>query len=151
MSRCTGHCCRRFRTESIPGLQVRRNAGEAEAAYLLNMLVPLGPPEQATPYFLFGSQWYTCRHLQPSGDCGAYEARPSMCRDYPYGHACCFDGCTWGAAAAGLVDRSGRRHLAVLQAAPPGDVVVHHGLNKLAGCPPLWQQFTEAADADTCR
>jgi len=43
--------------------------------------------------------FYTCRHLLPSGDCGAYDERPGMCKDYPYGRACAYDGCTWTNAA----------------------------------------------------
>jgi len=37
---------------------------------------------------------FTCRHLQPNGDCGNYEDRPGMCREYPYyGHACEYADC----------------------------------------------------------
>ena len=38
--------------------------------------------------------FYTCRHLQMNGDCGNYEKRPAMCRDYPNGHICGFTDCT---------------------------------------------------------
>lgn len=39
---------------------------------------------------------YTCKYLQPSGDCGIYERRPAMCRDYPYSKTCEWgDRCEW--------------------------------------------------------
>lgn len=38
---------------------------------------------------------YRCVHLQEDGNCGIYEIRPTMCRDYPYDKGCTFDGCTW--------------------------------------------------------
>lgn len=41
-----------------------------------------------------GQHWYGCRHIQLNGDCGNYENRPSMCRSYPDGRACNFEGCT---------------------------------------------------------
>jgi Fe-S-cluster containining protein len=33
--------------------------------------------------------YYTCRHLTEDGDCGIYETRPGMCRDYPYRNTVC--------------------------------------------------------------
>ena len=47
-----------------------------------------------------GQWWYTCRHLQESGDCGAYASRPWTCREYPYGHKCRYEDCTWDWARA---------------------------------------------------
>lgn len=41
-----------------------------------------------------GSHWYGCRHIQLNGDCGIYETRPDMCRRYPNGSPCQFEGCT---------------------------------------------------------
>lgn len=31
---------------------------------------------------------YTCKHHQTNGDCGIYQDRPSMCRNFPYGRPC---------------------------------------------------------------
>lgn len=36
---------------------------------------------------------YTCRNLRDNGDCGIYETRPKMCRDYPYEQPCHFSQC----------------------------------------------------------
>lgn len=56
-----------------------------------------------------GPNRYTCRFFD-GRNCGAYENRPSMCRDYPYGnkreHG---EKCAWDAA------REGRHHLPVIQ------------------------------------
>lgn len=42
---------------------------------------------------------YTCVHFDDrTGDCGAYDTRPRMCRDYPYGRRCEFGACEWSAA-----------------------------------------------------
>jgi Fe-S-cluster containining protein len=41
--------------------------------------------------------YYRCKNLQPNGDCGIYDTRPDMCRDYPYGRPCKIEGCTWDA------------------------------------------------------
>lgn len=32
--------------------------------------------------------YYNCKNLLPSGDCGIYSTRPTMCSDYPYGKSC---------------------------------------------------------------
>lgn len=51
---------------------------------------PLFAPEAA-------SHRYTCRHLQANGDCGIYETRPQMCREYPYDrYPCQWAGCERG-------------------------------------------------------
>lgn len=42
---------------------------------------------------------YTCANLLPSGDCGIYDSRPSMCRRYPYGRGCDVPGCCWSPQA----------------------------------------------------
>lgn len=70
-----------------------------EQAYILDMLVPLtrrqaltrsrrlgypDPPKYGKDYDLF-----TCRHWDEATRlCTAYEQRPWMCRDYPYGRTC---------------------------------------------------------------
>lgn len=39
--------------------------------------------------------YYTCRHYnRKTGDCMAYDRRPKMCREYPYGRGCEYPGCT---------------------------------------------------------
>lgn len=40
--------------------------------------------------------FYSCKHLGETGDCTIYEHRPRMCRRFPYGHRCQYQGCTWG-------------------------------------------------------
>lgn len=45
--------------------------------------------------------YYTCVNLGPTGDCGIYERRPRMCREYPYSRPCQYAGCTSTAARAG--------------------------------------------------
>lgn len=104
--RCLGHCCRRFPL-SISYAELKENVELAaegkpnrnflDGAYVLDMLIPLGIQERVSS----GEQreYFTCRHLLSSGDCGAYEARPQLCRNYPtYGHegvACTNPHCQW--------------------------------------------------------
>lgn len=38
--------------------------------------------------------FYDCVHLREDGNCGIYELRPAMCRDYPYERKCSIAGCT---------------------------------------------------------
>jgi len=108
VSRCTGHCCRRF-TVSAPleEIQRRRNAdvcppGETwiqDGDKLAEMLIPL---ETTTREDGSTAYWFTCKHHDAtSGDCTDYENRPRMCREYPYGRDCLYDECTM--EASGLV------------------------------------------------
>lgn len=117
MSRCSGHCCKRFFLPLSP-------------AELEKAVEAVQRKERGEPYVwidrygqergLFGtkqdietitdmvivveeklvdgdrSYFYTCKNLQPNGDCGIYETRPRMCSDYPYGkHPCPYPGCTF--------------------------------------------------------
>jgi len=105
--RCTGHCCRRFplsaSLEEIREDLARVARGEPhrygtprDAAFILDMVVPL--ERSAVPDGHVGEprQYYTCRHLLATGDCGVYEQRPLMCSDYPYeGGRCHHPECTW--------------------------------------------------------
>ena len=98
-SRCTGHCCQSFPltatmdelwTDSVlEEVGGRTRFGPGEAQKVVRMVLPL--PN------IGDVQRYTCRHLLPSGDCGNYEDRPRVCRDYPYGQACQNPHCQWGA------------------------------------------------------
>lgn len=104
--RCTGHCCRLFPVSStITEIEKVTHAegGSIEAEKLLVMLrfegltdvglvngEPLG---RTMPV-------YSCIHLKPDGDCGNYEDRPKMCRDYPYEGGCRDPDCTWDGARA---------------------------------------------------
>lgn len=63
------------------------------------MVIPLGhfPVGAVLPTgeLSRGGHYYTCRHLEANGDCGIYETRPQMCRNYPNGTACERIGCTY--------------------------------------------------------
>ena len=85
LDRCTGHCCRSFpllQYEKLMADPARHQDGEQIAAMVV--LIPESDPPR-----------FTCRNLQPNGDCGVYEARPAMCRDFPYDRRCGVPGCTW--------------------------------------------------------
>jgi uncharacterized protein len=90
--RCTGHCCRRFKIRmSIEEIQTAAEKPDAHPDFV--KVSAMVRPLEIDPD---GGWWYTCRHLQPNGDCGIYESRPLMCSDYPYnGGKCEFEGCTW--------------------------------------------------------
>lgn len=86
MSRCTGHCCARFYV-SVDALTDPDRLVE-DGEYIADMLVPLEVPVDAT------KQWAcTCRHFD-GANCRAYDSRPRMCRNYPYGGPCAYPGCT---------------------------------------------------------
>lgn len=110
MSRCTGHCCRgfdlpfdldtldqlRLAYEAHPDLEPNEDKPDTwpdglvypeDGRQIVTMVIPLelGPR----------GQLFTCRNLDAAGiDCTAYDTRPAMCREFPYGRACPFDGCT---------------------------------------------------------
>lgn len=61
-----------------------------DGAFIVDMVIATGEVDAVH------GPLYTCRHLDAvTGDCGAYESRPGMCSEYPYGSACAIDGCTW--------------------------------------------------------
>lgn len=97
MNRCDGKCCRTFvLNPDVIDLDYdfsRHLAG----AYIKDMLIPLGRglvnPATGHVYTEPRSLW-TCRHLDTdTGDCKAYESRPSLCRDHGSVHACDTLGC----------------------------------------------------------
>ena len=50
---------------------------------------------------------YTCRHWDTETRlCGAYDQRPALCRDYPYGVECQHEGCTYRKDIAYLVAKA---------------------------------------------
>jgi Fe-S-cluster containining protein len=114
--RCTGDCCRVFYLPFSPeelqeNLRASR-AGESQDANghfigqdietVANMVIHLGAFDRnpVTLAKIDGlANYYTCKHLQPNGDCGIYENRPRVCSGYPYGNHCNYPGCTWKDAA----------------------------------------------------
>ena len=127
--RCTGHCCRAFILPLSPAevgraLEVHRHLVETgewkpwiddkgdsrshvkEFDVIGPMVEPIDPEGADIPLHLRwalsnGYHLYRCKNLTASGDCGIYEARPGMCRDYPYGGPCKYATCTWDAGRAG--------------------------------------------------
>lgn len=113
---CGGACCRRF---TLPwsfteltnawSQSIRFSLGvyvDAEGHELHNytdieqihdMVIPLGMhywnPQEPDVILDTPVYHYTCRHLTPSGRCGIYQSRPSMCSCYPYGKSCRYQEC----------------------------------------------------------
>lgn len=94
-SGCTGHCCASFCIPQSPAqlAEMALDPDDLDAAFLRDALVDAE--------LLFDGRWgYECRHFvrdEPgarTGRCSVYEARPAMCRDYPYGKPCTHPGCT---------------------------------------------------------
>ena len=91
--RCVGHCCRGFSLEH-PYERVRAEfeawkKGEPttipDIGVIGDMIQPLG---------VFRHQeLFTCRHLSAEGNCGIYETRPQMCRDFPGPNPCPYRNC----------------------------------------------------------
>jgi Fe-S-cluster containining protein len=115
-ARCTGHCCRSFwlpysPAELLENYQAwkggrfvkgrdRNDHPQASEIWLIApMAIYLGylPQNPQKPEPLINGahgHFYRCAHVRENGDCGIYEMRPKMCRDYPYGTDCDFPGCT---------------------------------------------------------
>jgi Fe-S-cluster containining protein len=101
-ARCRGHCCRGFALEK-PLEEIREDyerwredpasARIPDIATIAPMLVPLRRVR--------GEWLYTCRNLRANGDCGIYEKRPAMCRDFPARLPCPY----------GLCAMNGRKNL----------------------------------------
>ena len=95
-STCGGECCAVF---WVP--KDRDWTKVTDGAYIQDMLIPLTRRQSLRRWRKFVSkerplpEWgddqtaATCKHWdEESRLCGAYEDRPDMCRDYPYGNAC---------------------------------------------------------------
>src|SRR3990167_5464451 len=82
--RCSGHCCKCFSLQhhfSEVQADYQRYLSNPKASKIpqvdtiMNMVIPLG--------MYRGQETFTCKNLQKNGDCGIYETRPQMCRDFP--------------------------------------------------------------------
>lgn len=115
--RCTGNCCEEFTISLGPTVEVildrLRNENRIDGAYIADMLVPLraltvGARKVSSVDLVTeedvrdapGGCWgwaFTCRHFDTTNRvCTAYEDRPQMCRDFPYGKKCPYgDSCEW--------------------------------------------------------
>ena len=95
IDRCSGHCCENFFLPFEPQELADRgrlsHPDDVEIRKIADMAIYLGPDSA-------GSNRYTCVHYDGAGNCMDYENRPTMCREFPYGLACPFDGCTWKSA-----------------------------------------------------
>jgi Fe-S-cluster containining protein len=92
--RCHGECCESFFLGFTPQ-QLQDHAETAdrlgiedELSQIAGMVVPIGEfeenPGRRQVNGSGGRGWfYTCRHLTHAGDCGIYETRPAMCRNFP--------------------------------------------------------------------
>lgn len=110
--RCMGHCCKVFPLGADPdkrpegfgpdelaeifraqteGREPKGNDGRTinDLEIIYPMIRYLG--EKVDPPI----HVYDCAHLQEGGDCGIYETRPEMCRDYPHGRLCSQPDCAW--------------------------------------------------------
>ena len=102
--RCTGHCCEEFvirhdedkwNRDWVATWLGDHESGEKilddDVLFLLKMLVPLDDVvvEKGLDYTTF-----TCKYFK-GGDCTIYKDRPQMCRTYPDGEKCAYEGCTY--------------------------------------------------------
>lgn len=106
--RCTGDCCRSFPLGHSPeemaaNYRAWRSKGKGPIINDIFLIWPMirhlgffdknpTAPEKGSTS---GEHYYSCIHLNDFGDCGIYEDRPAMCRDYPYGIKCQYPGCEW--------------------------------------------------------
>lgn len=104
---CSGACCAVFYIPHTMGdLQRKAAKGELQdGAYIADMAIPLTVEEARARAAKFGGNprilkrnaghHFTCRHWDEKTKlCTAYDARPKMCSEYPYGEVCGLaDGC----------------------------------------------------------
>ena len=106
---CAGACCAVFPLTGIDRLRADPSK-VADGEYILDMVIPLTLEEAKARMVGLGygelardmtgpeGTLFTCRHWsEESRLCTAYEARPGMCRDFPYGRACAA-GCSYQVA-----------------------------------------------------
>jgi Fe-S-cluster containining protein len=101
---CLGKCCALFTYTSTPE-ELREKPWKGDNTqrdnlYIADMLIQLTPEEAQERAERFDTSnkdnldytkvpWYTCKHWdEDTMLCGAYEDRPRMCRDFPYGNVC---------------------------------------------------------------
>lgn len=117
LDRCSGHCCKRFFLPLTPeelkaeatreDLRTRIRFNPDEILKIYDMVIPL----KAAVYYEFSvdgetrippgapGHYYTCRHHDAeTGNCNNYEARPDVCRNFPFYNTnspCRYKECTW--------------------------------------------------------
>lgn len=92
---CGGRCCQNFVINLKPedigrqylDARARAAAGvpyetDRDIIFIAEMVIRIDEDDETYAR-------YTCRHfVEATGLCGAYNERPRMCRDYPYGRLC---------------------------------------------------------------
>jgi Fe-S-cluster containining protein len=94
VSRCTGHCCRRFyiKWDWLDYMTHPESVLGEDERLILSMIVL--QDWYVDEDGVLGGASFGCRNLGADGNCAIYEKRPLMCRNYPYGNECKFAGCT---------------------------------------------------------
>lgn len=87
--RCTGHCCESIHLKGPDGEDFAKAIRENPSHFIdgqkvVDMLIDTPTPG------MYHCKWYDWIGKK----CTNYQDRPSVCRDYPYGNACKFPGCT---------------------------------------------------------
>lgn len=96
--RCRGECCRRimlFQGPNAIGIEAAAKADPEHPDFkeIAHLFREVGWDREGRPI-------HKCLALLPNGDCGVYETRPRLCRDYPYAKKCDNPGCQWAAVCA---------------------------------------------------
>ncbi len=100
--RCTGQCCKEVIMQTSPRdllyfitrYERGGNPLDRDNAYIGGMLTRIREddyPNKESP----DTYLYKCKHFNTkTNNCMAYELRPKMCSDFPYGNVCEHPGCT---------------------------------------------------------
>ena len=104
---CDGRCCAVFPLSIDIRDLIKGERRFTDRDYILSMLVPLSPKGAKERWKALGfngdvpkpmhrGQLWTCRHWdEKTRLCAAYEDRPALCRDYPYGSHCNMADCSY--------------------------------------------------------
>lgn len=110
--RCTGACCKKMPLPYSPERMAwfyrawRNQIKGAVDVNDIHLLWPMvrftGETRDTEIEGKTETRWlYDCAHQSENGDCGIYEDRPEMCRNYPYRNKCERSECQWEAATDG--------------------------------------------------
>ena len=105
MSGCSGSCCVAFPLSCEREDLLDEERFGPDGPYIHAMTIPLSDEDAAARAALFGVElqgdgpFFMCTHWnEETRLCGAYAARPKMCRGYPYERR---DGCEHGCDCRG--------------------------------------------------
>lgn len=93
---CTGSCCAAFDLPYSPQEMEERFPKVIDGPQVMGMLKYIGERRSAKDPEGALKHYYTCIHWNYETKlCKVYQFRPHMCREFPYGDPCPYEGCNY--------------------------------------------------------